>query len=76
MIADVEKTHGDRFGIFANLLESAGFAAEEDTEWICLNCGYIYEGKIAPKYCPVCEHEQGYFIRLEQAPYANLRESR
>ena len=76
MIADVEKTHGDRFGIFANLLESSRlFAAEEDTEWICLNCGYIYEGKIAPKYCPVCEHEQGYFIRLEQAPYANLRES-
>lgn len=75
MVADVEKTHGDRFGIFANLLESSRlFASEEDTEWVCLNCGYIYEGKIAPKYCPVCEHEQGYFVRLEQAPYANMRE--
>lgn len=73
MIADVEKTHGDRFGVFANLLESSKlFAAEEDTEWVCLNCGYIYEGKIAPKYCPVCEHEQGYFVRLDLAPYANL----
>lgn len=75
MVADVEKTHGDRFGIFANLLESSRlFASEEDTEWVCLNCGYIFEGKIAPKYCPVCEHEQGYFVRLEQAPYANMRE--
>lgn len=73
MIADVEKTHGDRFGVFANLLESSKlFAAETDTEWVCLNCGYIYEGKIAPKYCPVCEHEQGYFVRLDLAPYANL----
>lgn len=73
MIADIEKTHGDRFSFFAELLErSKLFAAEEDTEWICLNCGYIYEGKIAPKYCPVCEHEQGYFIRLDMAPYANL----
>lgn len=76
MIADIEKTHGDRFGIFANLLESSRlFASEEDTEWVCLNCGYIFEGKIAPKYCPVCEHEQGYFVRLEQAPYANMREN-
>lgn len=71
MIAEVEKTHGLRFALYADLLESGRlFAAEEETSWICLNCGYVYEGKIAPKYCPVCEHEQGYFIRLEQAPYA------
>lgn len=71
MIAEVEKTHGLRFALYADLLESSRlFASEEETSWICLNCGYVYEGKIAPKYCPVCEHEQGYFIRLEQAPYA------
>ena len=73
MIAEVEKTHGDRFGLFAELLErSALFASEEDTNWVCLNCGYIYEGKIAPKYCPVCEHEQGYFVRMDLAPYTNF----
>lgn len=75
MIAEVEKTHGDRFALFANLLESSKlFASEVQTGWVCLNCGYIYEGKIAPKYCPVCEHEQGFFVRLDMAPYVNLRE--
>lgn len=75
MIADVEKTHGDRFDLFAELLErSTLFASEVETGWVCLNCGYIYHGKIAPKYCPVCEHEQGWFIRMDLAPYANLRE--
>lgn len=75
MIAEVEKTHGDRFDLFANLLESSKlFASEVDTNWVCLNCGYIYEGKIAPKYCPVCEHDQGYFVRLDLAPYVNTGE--
>lgn len=75
MIAGVEKTHGDRFALFADLLESSKlFASEVETGWVCLNCGYIYKGKIAPKYCPVCEHEQGWFIRMDLAPYVNLRE--
>lgn len=75
MIAGVEKTHGDRFALFADLLESSKlFASEVETGWVCLNCGYIYKGKIAPKYCPVCEHEQGWFVRMDLAPYVNLRE--
>lgn len=72
MIAEIEKTHGLRFALYADLLESGRlFAAEEESTWVCLNCGYVYEGKIAPKFCPVCEHEQGYFIRVTQAPYSD-----
>ncbi len=37
--------------------------------WLCLNCGHIQEGLQAPKSCPVCSHDQGFFIRLEMAPY-------
>ena len=36
---------------------------------MCLNCGYLFEGTEAPKLCPVCQHDQGFFIRLEMAPY-------
>lgn len=69
-IAEIEKTHADRFEAFAKLMEKQQlFEAETDTSWMCLNCGYIYEGRKAPGVCPVCKHEQGYFIRLEQAPY-------
>lgn len=70
MIAEIEQTHGERFDTFAGLLESSKlFVSEENTQWMCLNCGYIYEGKAAPKYCPVCEHDQGYFVRADLAPY-------
>ena len=31
----------------------------------CLNCGYVYRGKEVPKECPVCDHDRGYFIRLD-----------
>lgn len=62
-IAAVEKTHGDRFGCFAQLIEqSKMFTGDEDTEWICLNCGHIYKGRNVPKQCPVCQYDQGYFV--------------
>ena len=70
MIAEIEKTHADRFGNFANLLEKAQlFADDQQVSWMCLNCGYIHTGKEAPSVCPVCTHNQGYFVRLDMAPY-------
>lgn len=71
MIAEIEKFHGDRFGRFAEYLEQNKlFVSDVKTGWICLNCGYIYEGEKAPEICPVCEHDQGYYIRLELSPFA------
>lgn len=72
MIAEIEKYHGDRFGRFAQWLEEKKlYVSDVKTGWICLNCGYIYEGEAAPKKCPVCDHDQGYFIRLELSPFAD-----
>lgn len=69
-IAAIEKTHGDRFGSLAELLEQNKlFKNDVECAWMCLNCGYIYEGKNVPEKCPVCNYDQGYFIRLEYAPY-------
>ncbi len=70
MIAEIEKKHGDRFGRFAEWMEKKQlFKEEKKQSWLCLNCGYIYEGEQAPLSCPVCEHDQGYFVRLEQSPF-------
>ncbi|MCI8538577.1 MAG: rubrerythrin family protein [Oscillospiraceae bacterium] len=70
MIAGVEKTHGDRFGRFADLLEQNKlFVSDVETGWMCLNCGQIVHSTVAPALCPVCKHGQGYFIRLEMAPF-------
>lgn len=68
MIAEIEKTHGDRFKKYAGLLER-GTLFKEDTEetWICLNCGYIFMGKEVPAVCPSCREEQGYFVRAKES---------
>lgn len=70
MIAEIEKSHGERFEKFAKLMESGKlFVSDVETGWVCLNCGFVYNGKEAPQKCPVCQHEQGYFIRMELAPW-------
>ena len=69
-IAEIEKVHGDRFGKYAKLLEEGKlFVSDVEVEWMCLNCGYVYKGLEAPKVCPVCKHDRGYFIRFEFAPF-------
>lgn len=65
-IAEIEKIHGDRFGYYAKLIEDGKlFVSDVETEWMCLNCGYVCKSKAAPAVCPVCKHDQGYFIRFE-----------
>lgn len=72
MIAEIEKIHGDRFAQFAEFMEKNQlFVSEVETGWMCLNCGHVYTGKEAPKVCPVCKHDQGYFIRVELAPFTS-----
>ena len=71
-IAGIEKVHGDRFGQYADLLEKGQlFACDIKTEWMCLNCSYVVNATVAPAACPVCRHPQGYFVRVELAPYHN-----
>lgn len=70
LIAKIEKTHAERFELFYKLMESGKlFVSEVETGWVCLNCGHVHYGTEAPKTCPVCQHEQGYFIRMELAPW-------
>lgn len=69
-IAEIEKVHADRFERFAKLMrEGKLFVSGVETGWMCLNCGHVLQGKQAPAKCPVCDHDQGYFIRLELSPY-------
>ena len=67
MISEIEKSHGERFDHFRELLEQGKlFKNDTETKWICLNCGHIHSAKDAPEVCPVCEHKQGYFIRYNE----------
>ena len=70
MIAKIEKTHGDRFGRFAELLSSGKlYVSDVKASWVCLNCGHVYSGTSVPQKCPVCNHDRGYFIRIELSPF-------
>lgn len=74
-IAKIENVHQKRFAELAQLFEKEHyFVSDEQGKWVCTNCGYIHEGKQAPKNCPVCHYEQGYFIPYEFAPYKGKSE--
>lgn len=69
MIAKVEKAHEDRYmKLYNNLQEGHVFERGENIVWKCRNCGYLHEGKKAPKTCPACLHPQSYF-EIKEANY-------
>ena len=69
-IAEIEHIHEKRFGELAEMLETNTYYNSDNvSKWMCTNCGYIHEGQLAPKVCPVCRHEQGYFIPYTLACY-------
>jgi len=70
LIADIERSHANRFALFAQWLrEDKLFVSDVECKWVCLNCGNILEAKQVPPVCPACSHPRGYFIRIEFAPY-------
>ena len=57
---------------FAKQLEEETlFRRDNSIQWFCTNCGYIHEGKEAPKACPVCQHPQGYFIEFSRSQFGS-----
>jgi len=58
----VEKEHEARYRqLLANLEAGKVFKKESVVRWHCRNCGYVHEGKDAPKECPACRHPQAYY---------------
>ncbi|MBD5209829.1 MAG: rubrerythrin family protein [Bacteroidales bacterium] len=66
-VAKVEVEHEKRYNrLLERLTNGTEFTQEEPTEWMCRNCGYVFTGKSAPKKCPVCGKDQGWFERHAQ----------
>jgi len=66
-IAAAEKQHAKRYEALKASIE-AGKVFKRDTNqvWRCQNCGFLFEGKEAPKMCPACAHPQDYFELLAE----------
>ncbi len=61
-IAKVEAAHRERYKALKDNVENDKvFKKDEKVVWMCGNCGFLYEGKEAPKICPACAHPQDYF---------------
>ncbi|MDE6196952.1 MAG: rubrerythrin family protein [Muribaculaceae bacterium] len=64
LIARVEQMHEQRYIKLLERLESGQeFEQEEPVEWYCRRCGFTITAKAAPKRCPVCGMDQGWFER-------------
>ena len=67
-VASIEKQHENNYQKALTEVKSGKcFTSDSTTQkWICINCGYVVEGKEPPKVCPTCSHPQGYFKKYEQ----------
>ncbi|MCX6746970.1 MAG: rubrerythrin family protein [Candidatus Pacearchaeota archaeon] len=61
-IAEVEEKHEERYRkLLENIKEGKVFKRNKTVKWKCRNCGYVHEGKSAPKICPACKHPQAFY---------------
>ncbi len=64
LIAKVEVMHEQRYIKMLERLENGTeFEEAEPVEWMCRKCGFVITAKSAPKRCPVCGMDQGWFQR-------------
>jgi len=62
MIAKAEAVHEEKYlKLLKRVEDGTVFAREEEIEWYCRHCGYVFTGKKPPKNCPTCLHPQAYF---------------
>lgn len=66
-IGEVEEKHEDRYRkLLENVKHSKVFKRDTAIKWHCRNCGYVHEGKEAPKVCPACKHPQSFYEVLAE----------
>ena len=62
-IAKAEKHHEKRYAALLESIQNGTyFKREKETEWVCLECGYIHTGTEPPEECPSCGHTRAYYV--------------
>lgn len=65
-IATVERHHAERFKRFLKHIEDGTlWKRDKPTKWMCLVCGYIFEGLEPPEKCPGCDHPRNHYVAIE-----------
>jgi rubrerythrin len=62
MIKVAEEHHEERYQKLLDLVKANKvLEKDEETFWVCRECGYVHFGKRPPEKCPACEHVKGYY---------------
>lgn len=68
-IANIDLNHGLQLEIqYNDALRNQVFCKNQETLWICMQCGNILSGICAPEICPVCGFPQGYYRVYGETP--------
>ena len=68
-VGQIEKHHEERYmKLVDNIDNNLVFQKDEETVWICRNCGHVYVAKTALKVCPVCKHPES-FMEMKAENY-------
>ncbi|MBU2545177.1 rubrerythrin family protein [Patescibacteria group bacterium] len=61
-IAMAEEHHEERYKKLLTQVENGTvFKKDEQTVWVCRECGYVHVGNEPPVVCPSCDHPQSYY---------------
>ncbi len=63
-VGAIEKEHEERYlTLLGKVKNNLVFKSDEETIWVCRNCGHVYRGKEALEVCPVCKHPKSFMER-------------
>lgn len=67
-IAKAEAHHEDRYKkLLAHVENGDMFKRDNESYWVCRECGYVHYGNEAPEKCPSCDHSRDYYqVRCEE----------
>lgn len=69
-VAKIEERHKKTFEKLLRQLEQESLLKKRTpNKWICLKCGFIYEGYEPPEDCPVCGHSKDHFKLYKEEDY-------
>lgn len=61
-LSEAEESHAEIFTNLFNRFKKGIFSSNYPINWVCMNCGYIHEGEMAPNNCPCCGFPKAYFM--------------
>ncbi|MBQ9025583.1 MAG: rubrerythrin family protein [Methanobrevibacter sp.] len=68
LTAAIERSHERRYKTFVkNIKNGSVFEKDSEVIWKCGNCGNLHFAKSAPEVCPMCDHPQAHYRKLDDS---------